>query len=102
MRLKPAFHSVFATIFGAFSSQHEWQHDEGIGLRTCNVCGRKEELDVDLMSTSWEVLELGDATAHTVKPDVRRPTVAGNDSFALARQEQAPSLSETGQSRAAS
>lgn len=97
MTLKAAFHSVFATISGAFISRHDWQHNEGIGLRSCSVCGRKEELDVDLMSTSWEVVELGDASAHTVKSDAPRPVVAGNDSHALARQEQPSPLSGTGQ-----
>lgn len=102
MTLKAAFRSVLAAFSGAFTSQHDWHYNEGIGLRTCSVCSRKEELDVDLMSTSWEVVELGDASAHTVKSDVRRPTVAANDSFALARQEQGSSLSDTGQAGVAS
>lgn len=89
MTLKLAIGSLFTALCGAFSSRHAWRNDDSIGLRTCTVCGRKEELDVDLINTGWEVVELGNAGAHAIKSR-REQAAASSAEAALAREEQTP------------
>lgn len=90
MKLTVAIGSLFSAVSGAFASKHDWRHDDSIGMRMCSVCGRKEELDLDLMNTSWEVVELGDAGAHAVKDRREQAAVSGGAGLALAREEQPP------------
>lgn len=90
MTLKVVISSLFSSLSNAFASKHTWRNDDCIGLRTCSVCGRKEELTVDLMNTSWEVVELGDAGAHPVKTRRKQAAQSGSPGLALAREEPTP------------
>jgi len=67
MTFKAAINSFFSAVSGAFRSSHTWRHDNQTGVRMCAICGRAEELVVDLMSTDWEVIAYGDPAAHASK-----------------------------------
>lgn len=81
-----ALTSLFAAVRRTFASRHTWAYDHRISMRTCEVCGRKEELCVELVSTEWGLVEAGDPAAHIAIPDNPKPstpqglTLARNDS----------------------
>ena len=60
--------SVFYVLTGMFKSNHVWQYQSCNELRNCAVCGRLEELALDVMSSDWHMIEPGDDSQHAVKP----------------------------------
>jgi hypothetical protein len=60
--------SVFYAFAGMFKSNHVWQYQACNEQRSCAVCGRHEELTVDIMSSDWHMIERGDDAQHAVKP----------------------------------
>lgn len=62
--------SLYDALAGMFKSDHVWTYESSNELRRCNVCGRHEELALDIMSTDWHMIEPGDAAQHAAKPGV--------------------------------
>lgn len=90
MTFKAAIDFLYAKFSRAFSPKHVWRRDDGDGMRMCSVCGRKEELDVDLMNTSWVVIDLGDAGAHAARAGRGQAPVSDGAGLALAREQPPP------------
>ena len=62
---------------------HDWHRPEGSNVRSCRVCGRREELDVDdgVNLAAWYPVWEGYAGAHlgrqesrSALPNAQRPT----------------------------
>jgi hypothetical protein len=43
---------------------HAWNYDDATSRRTCTICSRHEELEVDVVSSNWVVLRDGNKDAH--------------------------------------
>jgi hypothetical protein len=66
---------------------HEWNRPEGSNMRSCRVCGRREELDVDdgVNLAAWHPVWEGYAGAHLGRrgtrdaaTDARRTAMGGS------------------------
>ncbi len=77
--------SVLSAIAGALTTTHSWQYNASPDQRTCTCCGRQEEMILDLVSTSWEVLEPGDLGAHATNPAPAEPRPVAAPGLAAAR-----------------
>ena len=73
MKFLVAAKSVFFALGGALKSTHIWRYEEFHDVRSCTVCGRREELTLDLVSSDWDVVEPGDETAHAIRPGLPKP-----------------------------
>ena len=69
---------------------HDWNRAEGSNIRSCRVCGRREELDVDdgVNLAAWYPVWEGYAGAHigrrksrSTMPDSRLPATGGGASL---------------------
>jgi len=58
------FHSLVLLLRRVFLSVHAWQYDDATSRRTCTICSRHEELEVDVVSSNWVVLRDGNQDAH--------------------------------------
>lgn len=77
--------SVWTALARMVMPAHRWQCD-GEGkrvLRRCIVCGRREELSVDIMNTDWDVIEPGVDALHAARH--------GQKNAAVPSKEQRPS-----------
>jgi len=83
-----ALKSLFSGIVAALGPRHSWRHDEERNLRTCTCCGRREALIVDLVSSEWQVLELGDETAHARETVAIKPEPKAETDLLAARTDQ--------------
>ena len=56
---------------------HDWNRPEGSNIRSCRVCGRREELDVDdgVNLAAWYPVWEGYAGAHFGRSESRRAAV---------------------------
>lgn len=68
MGLGASAKSVLYVLAGMFKSNHVWQYQSCNEQRNCAVCGRHEELTLDVMSSDWSMIEPGDDSLHAVKP----------------------------------
>ena len=65
MNYSAALHSLFQPLRRIFPSAHAWHYDDATGTRTCKVCSQHEELEIDIVSSCWNVLRQGNKEAHT-------------------------------------
>jgi hypothetical protein len=58
------------TFLRSLFVMHDWHRPNGSNVRTCTICGRREELDIDdgVNLTAWYPLWQGYPRAHFVQP----------------------------------
>lgn len=83
--------SLFSNLADALKPRHSWHYDELRDVRTCTCCGRQEEMVVDLVSSDWQMLALGDETAHARKKAAIPPEPKIEADLLAARTKQTPS-----------
>lgn len=65
MSYSAALQSIFLPFRKMFPSAHAWHYDDGACTRACTICGQKEELETDIVSSNWNVVTPGNKVAHT-------------------------------------